>query len=224
VKVLVVEDDESLAEALQRGLVDQGFEVDIVGDGNVALDRPLDTTYDVIVLDLMLPGLNGYRVISELRARDDWTPILVLTAKQGEFDQTEVLDSGADDFLSKPFSFPVLIAHVRALARRRQSGSTQLAAGDLTLDSRQHRCWRGTTEITLTRREFALLEMLMRRVDEAISKQDLLDEVWDYAFDGDANIVEVYVGYLRSKIDRPFAKASLETVRGVGYRLRSDGG
>jgi two-component system, OmpR family, response regulator len=224
VKVLVVEDDEPLAEALQRGLVDQGFEVDIVGDGNIALDRPLDTTYDVIVLDLMLPGLNGYRVISELRARDDWTPILVLTAKQGEFDQTEVLDSGADDFLSKPFSFPVLIAHLRALARRRKNGSESLIAGDLTLDSRQHRCWRGTTEITLTRREFALLEMLMRRVDEAIPKQELLDEVWDYAFDGDANIVEVYVGYLRGKIDRPFSKASLETVRGVGYRLRGDGG
>ena len=223
-KVLVVEDDESLAEALRHGLVDQGFEVDVVGDGNVALDRPLDTTYDVIVLDLMLPGLNGYRVISELRAREDWTPILVLTAKQGEFDQTEVLDSGADDFLSKPFSFPVLIAHLRALARRRKNTSEQSIAGDLTLDTRQHRCWRGATEITLTRREFALLETLMRRADEAISKQELLDEVWDYAFDGDANIVEVYVGYLRSKIDRPFAKASLETVRGVGYRLRGDGG
>jgi two-component system, OmpR family, response regulator len=224
VKVLVVEDDESLADALRRGLADQGFEVDLVGDGNVALDRPLDTTYDVIVLDLMLPGLNGYRVITELRARDDWTPILVLTAKQGEFDQTEVLDSGADDFLSKPFSFPVLIAHLRALARRRKNDSTHLTAGDLTLDTRQLRCWRGTTEITLTRREFVLLEMLMRRIDEAISKQELLDEVWDYAFDGDANIVEVYVGYLRSKIDRPFAKAALETVRGVGYRLRGDGG
>ncbi len=222
-KVLVVEDDESLAEALQRGLVDQGFDVDVVGDGNVALDRPLDTTYDVIVLDLMLPGLNGYRVISELRARDDWTPILVLTAKQGEFDQTEVLDSGADDFLSKPFSFPVLVAHVRALARRRKNGAAHLVAGDLILDTRQHRCWRGSTEITLTRREFVLLEMLMRRVDEAIPKQELLDEVWDYAFNGDANIVEVYVGYLRGKIDRPFSKASLETVRGVGYRLRGDG-
>jgi two-component system, OmpR family, response regulator len=224
VKVLVVEDDEPLAQALQRGLVDQGFEVDIVGDGNVALDRPLDTTYDVIVLDLMLPGLNGYRVISELRARNDWTPILVLTAKQGEFDQTEVLDSGADDFLSKPFSFPVLVAHLRALARRRKNGTTNLTAGDLTLDTRQHRCWRGAAEIPLTRREFALLEMLMRRLDEAIPKQELLDDVWDYAFDGDANIVEVYVGYLRSKIDRPFEKASLETVRGVGYRLRGDGG
>lgn len=223
-RVLVVEDDEPLAETLQRGLVDQGFEVDVVGDGNVALDRPLDTTYDVIVLDLMLPGLNGYRLISELRARDDWTPILVLTAKQGEFDQTEVLDSGADDFLSKPFSFPVLIAHLRALARRRPTGSVQLTAGDLMLDTRQHRCRRGATEITLTRREFLLLEMLIRRVDEAIPKQEILDEVWDYAFDGDANIVEVYVSYLRSKIDRPFAKASLETVRGVGYRLRGDGG
>ena len=223
-RVLVVEDDEPLADALARGLGDEGFDVTIVGDGNVALDRTIDAAFDVIVLDLMLPGLNGYRVVSELRGRDDWTPILVLTAKQGEYDHTEVLDSGADDFLSKPFSFPVLVAHLRALVRRRKSTEATLRVGDLVLDARQQRCWRADTEVSLTRREFALLDVLMRRPGEAIPKQELLNEVWDVAFDGDPNIVEVYAGYLRAKIDRPFGRVSLETVRGVGYRLRADGG
>ena len=223
-RVLVVEDDEPLATALARGLGDEGFQVTVVGDGNAALDRTIDAAFDVIVLDLMLPGLNGYRVVSELRSRDDWTPILVLTAKQGEYDHTEVLDSGADDFLSKPFSFPVLVAHLRALVRRRKSTEATLRVGELVLDARQQRCWRADAEVSLTRREFALLEVLMRRPGEAIPKQELLNEVWDVAFDGDPNIVEVYAGYLRAKIDRPFGRASLETVRGVGYRLRTDGG
>ena len=223
VKVLVVEDDEPLAAALQRGLRDGGFNVTVAHDGNVALDHTIDTTFDVIVLDLMVPGLNGYRILSELRARNDWTPVLVLTAKQGEYDQTDVLDGGADDFLSKPFSFPVLIAHLRALVRRSKNIASTLQAGDLMLDSRQRRCWRADTEISLTRREFALLEVLMRRAGEAIPKQELLHEVWDVAFDADPNIVEVYARYLRTKIDLPFRRTSLETVRGVGYRLRADG-
>src|SRR4051812_31477188 len=172
----------------------------------------------------MLPAVNGFKVVSELRDRGDWTPVLVLTAKQGEFDQTEALDSGADDFLSKPFSFPVLVARLRALARRRRNTAPRLEAGDLVLDVRQHRCWRGETEVDLTAREFALLETLLRRAGEPVPKQELLDEVWDFAFEGDANIVEVYVGYLRRKIDRPFGRNALETVRGVGYRLRADGG
>ena len=223
-KVLVVEDDEPLAAALALGLGDEGFDVTVVGDGNIALDVTIENAFDVIVLDLMIPGLNGYRVVSELRERNDWTPILVLTAKQGEYDQTEVLDSGADDFLSKPFSFPVLVAHLRALVRRRKHIESTLTAGDLVLDARKHECHRGDTPVSLTRREFMLLEVLMRRAGEPVPKQELLDEVWDFAFEGDPNIVEVYVGYLRTKIDRSFGRAALETVRGVGYRLRADGG
>jgi DNA-binding response OmpR family regulator len=223
-KVLIVEDEEPFARALRQGLEAEGFTVGLAADGADALDRLAEDRVDLVVLDLMLPELNGFRVVSEMRARGDWTPVLVLTAKHGELDQTEALETGADDFLSKPFSFPVLVARLRALARRHQQIEARLTSGDLVLDSRQHRCWRGETEIELTAREFTLLEVLMRRADEPVAKRELLDEVWDFAFDGDANIVEVYVGYLRRKIDRPFDRQSLETVRNVGYRLRSDGG
>jgi len=224
VRVLLVDDETSFARALAVGLEHEGFAVNVVGDGSAALDRTLERRFDLIVLDLMLPGLSGYKVVTELRSRGDWTPVLVLTAKQGEYDQTEALDSGADDFLSKPFSLAVLVARLRALARRRRNNAFVLEAGDLVLDTRAHRCRRGDTEIELTRRELSLLETLLRRKAETIPKRELLDEVWDFAFEGDANIVEVYVGYLRRKIDRPFHRNTIETRRGVGYRLDPDGG
>jgi DNA-binding response OmpR family regulator len=224
VKVLLVEDERAFADALARGLGAEGCRVDVVGDGAAALDAAADTRFDAIVLDLMLPRLNGFRVVTELRARGDWTPVLVLTAKQGELDQTEVLDSGADDFLSKPFSFPVLVARLRALVRRHRNDAPVLRAGDLVLDTRGHRCRRGDVDIDLTAREFALLEALLQRVGDVVPKHVLLDEVWDFAFEGDANIVEVYVGYLRRKVDRPFGRAAIETVRSAGYRIRTDGG
>jgi len=221
--VLVVEDEAPFADALARGLDAEGFRATVVRDGAAALYETAERPFDLIVLDLMLPHVNGFKVVAELRSRGDWTPVLVLTAKQGEFDQTEALDSGADDFLSKPFSFPVLVARLRALARRHRNDATVLEAGDLVLDIRAHRCTRDGLDIELTTREFTLLEALIRRKGGVVSKQVLLDEVWDFAFDGDANIVEVYVGYLRRKIDRPFGRRSLETVRGAGYRLRADG-
>ena len=221
--VLVVEDQAPFADALARGLDAEGFRVTVVADGASALEATAEHAFDLIVLDLMLPHVNGFKVTSELRARGDWTPVLVLTAKQGEFDQTEALDGGADDFLSKPVSFPVLVARLRALARRRRNDAAVLRAGDLVLDTRAHTCQRGAVDIDLTRREFMVLETLMRRNGAVVGKQELLDEVWDFAFDGDANIVEVYIGYLRRKIDRPFDRRTLRTVRGVGYCMRADG-
>jgi DNA-binding response OmpR family regulator len=173
----------------------------------------------------MLPGLNGYQVCAELRAAGVWTPILMLTAKQGDLDHAEALDTGADDFLTKPFSFVVLVAHLRALMRRgARERPAILHAGDLRVDPAEHRCWRGETEIELTSRQFSLLEYLMRRPGEVVSKPEILEHVWDYAFDGGPNIVEVYVGYLRKKIDAPFGRNSLQTIRLVGYRLDPDGG
>jgi DNA-binding response OmpR family regulator len=169
--------------------------------------------------------MNGFKVCERLRAAGDWTPILVLTAKQGEWDETEALETGADDYLTKPFSFPVLIARLRVLLRRRdRENPPVLFAGDLRLDSREHRCWRGDEEVVLTAREFMLLEFLLRRADEVIPRRELLDEVWDFAFEDDSNIVDVYVGYLRRKVDTPFDRSAIETVRGFGYRLRADGG
>jgi DNA-binding response OmpR family regulator len=222
--VLLVEDEAPFAAAVARGLEGEGFTVEVAGDGASALDRAGDGPFDLIVLDLMLPHVNGFKVVSLMRDRGDWTPVLVLTAKQGEFDETEALESGADDFLTKPFSLPVLVARLRALARRRRHDAAVLTAGDLVLDTRTHRCQRAGAEIDLTRREFALLEALLRRKGEPVAKHDLLAEVWDPAFDGSDNVVEVYIGYLRRKIDRPFDRNTIETVRGVGYRVAPRGG
>ena len=224
-RILLVEDERSFAQAVRKGLEAEGFVVELAEDGQEGLRMATERPYDVVVLDIMLPGLNGYRVCAAMRERGVWTPVLMLTAKDGELDEAEALDTGADDFLSKPFAFVVLVARLRALARR--GGGRRpavLEAGDLRLDPAGHHAWRGDCEVELTAREFALLELLMRHPGEVLSRREILDGVWDFAFDGDSNIVEVYVGYLRRKIDVPFDRRSIETVRGVGYRLAADGG
>lgn len=224
-RVLVVEDEERLAQGIRRGLEREGFAIDVALDGDEGLWLAQENRYDAMVLDIMLPGRNGYQVCAELRAAGIWTPILILTAKHGELDHAEALDTGADDFLTKPFSFVVLVAHLRALMRRgRGERPTVLEAGDLHLDPARHRCWRGEADIELTPRQFSLLEFLMHRAGQVVSKAEILDHVWDQAFDGDLNIVEVYVGYLRRKIDVPFGRTAIHTVRLVGYRLDPDGG
>lgn len=223
-RLLIVEDERTLATALARGLAADGFAVDLAHDGVTGLWRAVEGGYDVVVLDIMLPGLSGYEVLKRLRARKFWTPVLMLTAKDGEYDQADALDLGADDYLTKPFSYVVLLARLRALLRRgAPARPAVLAAGDLALDPASRTCRRGETEIGLTPREFSLLEYLLRRADEAVSKADILTHVWDEHFDGDPNIVEVYVGYLRRKVDVPFGRRSITTVRGVGYRLVGDG-
>ncbi len=219
-RVLVVEDEANLAVAVARGLQAEGFGVDVAGDGGSGLERALHGDYAVIVLDIMLPGRSGYDVLRELRARKVWTPVLMLTAKDGEYDIADALDLGADDYLTKPFPFVVLVARLRALVRRgAPERPAVLVAGDLVLDPAAHRVHRGAAEVSLTAREFSLLEHLMRRAGDAVPKSELLSRVWDENFAGDPNIVEVYIGYLRRKIDVPFGRASIETVRGVGYRL-----
>jgi len=225
VRILVVEDDRYLAASLRRGLRADGFAVDVAEDGADGLWRAREFEYDAVVCDIMLPGIDGYRLCGELRAADDWTPVLMLTALDGDLDQVAALDIGADDFLSKPFAYVVLLARLRALIRR---GAPQrpvvLAAGDLRLDPARHRVYRGGTEVPLSPRQFALLEFLLRRPGEVVSKTQIVEHVWDSAFDGDLNIVEVYVSQLRRKIDEPFARRAIGTVRGVGYRLDPDGG
>jgi two-component system, OmpR family, response regulator len=224
VRLLLVEDEEALGAALCRGLEAEGFSVDWVKDGNDGLWRAMEGQYGAVVLDILLPGMNGYEVCAQLRAAEKWTPILILTAKDGEQDEAEALDTGADDFLSKPFSFVVLVARLRALIRRPVAPhSSVLRVDDLELDRSTHRCRRGGVEVCLTPREFALLEILMRAASEVVPRQKILDEVWGLDFQGDPNVLEVYVRYLRRKIDAPFGKQSLETVRGVGYRVRGLG-
>ncbi len=224
-RVLVIEDERRLAAGLKKGLEAEGFATDIALNGTDGLWMAREHPYDAIVLDIMLPGINGYRICSTLREQGDWTPILMLTAKDGEFDEAEALDTGADDFLSKPFSFVVLTARLRALLRRgTPERPAVLTAGDLRLDPASHRCWRGEEEIELTPREFSLLEYLLRRAGQVATRAEILDHVWDPAYEGDSNVVEVYIGYLRRKIDAPFRRRALETVRGVGYRLAPDGG
>ena len=223
--MLVIEDEEGLAQALKTGLEHEGFSVEVAHDGQTGLWLATETNPDVIVLDVMLPELNGFQVCAELRKAENWTPILMLTAKEGEFDHAEGLDTGADDYLSKPVSYVILLAHLRALLRRgSRARPTRLSAGDLVIDPAAHRCWRNEVLIELTPRQFALLEFLMRRKGEVLSKTEILEHVWDPAYDGDGNIVEVYIHYLRQKIDDPFRRNAIQTLRMVGYRLDADGG
>ncbi len=224
-RILVVEDETTMAESLRAGLVAEGFAVDVAHDGETGLWLAQEATYDAIVLDLMLPKVNGFVVCRTLRERDDWTPVLMLTAKDGHLDEAEGLDTGADDYLTKPFSFVVLVARLRALLRRRGNDRpTNLAAGDLHLDPAARAVRRGETEIELTAKEFAVLEVLMRDAGTVLSKSDIVGHVWNFDFEGDHNIVEVYVRSLRKKIDEPFGRSSITTVRGAGYRLEHDGG
>ena len=219
-KLLLIEDDKKIAAAVKRGLEAEGFRVEVALDGADGLWRATEGTYDLLLIDLMLPGRNGFQICADLRDADDWTPILVLTAKDGDLDEAEALDTGADDYLTKPFSFPVLVARVRALVRRTTGRTpTPLDVGDLHLDPGQRRAWRGDTLLKLTTREFDVLEFLVRRAGQVLRKDEILGGVWEYDFDGDANIVEVYVGRLRRKLDEPFGQHSIETVRGAGYRL-----
>ena len=222
-KVLLVEDDAKIAGAVRRGLEAEGFTVAVAADGLEGGWMADEGRYDAIVLDLMLPGRNGFQVLADLRGRGDWTPVLVLTAKDGELDEAEALDTGADDYLTKPFSYTVLVARVRALVRRatarRPAGD---AVGDLRIDPAARRVWRADKEVGLTAREFEVLEQLVRHPGEVQSKDDLLATVWHDDFEGDANIVEVYVRRLRRKLDDPFDRHSIETVRGAGYRLVDD--
>ncbi|HXF73294.1 MAG TPA: response regulator transcription factor [Actinomycetota bacterium] len=224
-RVLVVEDEVRLAAGLKKGLEAEGFATDVALNGTDGLWMARENAYDAIVLDLMLPGLNGYRVCAALRQEGNWTPILMLTAKDGEFDEAEALDTGADDYVTKPFSYVVLLARLRALIRRGAGERPPvLEAGDVRLDPAARRAWRADRELELTAREMAVLEFLLRRKGEVVSKTEILEHVWDYDFEGDVNIVEVYVARLRNKIDRPFGRHALETVRGAGYRLDETGG
>lgn len=221
--MLLVEDEIGLAGAITRGLAPEGFEVDAVHNGTDGLERARDGRYDAVILDIMLPGMNGYQICRTLRAEEIWTPILMLTAKDGEWDEAEALDTGADDFLSKPFSFVVLVARLRAISRRgARPRPAVLTVGDLQLDPATRQCARGGDAIELTAREFAVLEHLMRRPDEVVAKGEILEHVWDQESDSDPNVVEVYVGYLRRKVDDPFDRRSIRTVRGAGYRVVDD--
>jgi DNA-binding response OmpR family regulator len=222
-RVLIVEDEVHLAEAISRGLVADGFEADIAHTGPDGLWRASEGSYAAIVLDILLPGLNGFALCRELRARGDRTPVIMLTAKQGEHDEAEGLDLGADDFLRKPFSFVVLVARLHALIRRAAGAPDGvITIGDLHVDTQRRQCHRADTEIALTARELDLLIALSRRHGGTATKSELLAEVWGFDFDGDHNIVEVYVRYLRKKIDKPFERASLQTIRTIGYRLVDD--
>jgi len=223
VRVLVVEDEVSLAHAIARGLQAEGFTVDIEHDGESGLWRAQEHRYGAVVLDVLLPKMNGYRVCATLRREHNWTPVLMLTAKDGEYDEAEALDNGADDFLSKPFSFVVLVARLRALARR---GSTPrppvLRVGTLELDPATRECRRDDTEIELTARQFSVLEVLMREAPNVVAKPDILDEIWGSDVDRDPNVVEVYVSALRRKVDQPFGARTIQTVPRLGYRMVGD--
>ena len=224
-RILVVEDEKTLAIGLKNGLEAEGFATDVVLDGVDGLWMARENPYDAIVLDIMLPGMNGYKVCSTLREEGVWTPILMLTAKDGDLDEAEALDMGADDYLTKPFSYVVLVARLHALLRRgAPERPAVIESGDLRFDPGAKRVFRANKEIELTAREMALLEFLLRHAGEVVSKRDILQHVWDYDFMGDPNIVEVYVRHLRNKLDRPFNRNSIQTVRGAGYRLVDDRG
>jgi DNA-binding response OmpR family regulator len=218
-RLLIVEDERRLALSLAKGLTAEGFAVDVVHDGTEGLHRASEGSYDLIVLDIMLPGMNGYRVCGALRAAGDDVPILMLTAKDGEYDEAEGLDTGADDYLTKPFSYVVLVARVRALLRRRgRTASPVLTSGGLTVDTAARRVTVDGAEATLTAKEFAVLEQLALRAGEVVSKSEILEHVWDFSYEGDPNIVEVYISALRRKL----GAKTIATVRGAGYRLVGD--
>jgi two-component system, OmpR family, response regulator len=224
-RALVVEDEPKLAALIQRGLQEDGHVADVAGTGEDALWMAAATPYDAIVLDVMLPGMDGFATCRELRRREIWTPILVLTARDAVEDRVRGLDTGADDYLVKPFSFSELVARLRALARRAPvERPPVLVVGDLRLDPAAKRAWRGGTELLLSATEFAVFELFMRRPGVTLSRDELVRGAWDMAFVHQSNIVDVYVRYLRAKIDRPFDRHALETIRGVGYRLREDAG
>ena len=223
-KLLLVEDDDKIASTVRRGLEAEGFSVSIASNGHDGIWLASEATFDLIVLDIMLPGRNGYEICRYLRDRGNWTPILMLTAKRGDLDEAEALELGADDYLSKPFSFPVLVARIRALLRRTGRNPTPVGVGDLLIDPLARRVWRGEEEIPVTAREFEVLEFLVRRAGQVLSKQQILAGVWDYDFEGDPNIVEVYIRRLRRKVDEPYGRRAIETVRGAGYRMAEHGG
>jgi two-component system OmpR family response regulator len=225
VRALVVEDDRKMATLLRRGLFEEGYAADVAGTGEDAIDMARATAYDVIVLDVMLPDLDGLGVCRELRSSGVLTPILMLTARDRVHDRVAGLDAGADDYLTKPFSFDELLARLRAIARRSTAGRPGvLQAGSLRLDQATRQVWRGEVQIDLSAKEFTLLERFMRRPGQVLSRLELLGQASDAVYTGHSNLVDVYVGYLRAKIDQPFGRRSIETVRGAGYRLRSDGG
>ena len=223
VRVLVVEDEEKMASLLRRGLEREGYAVDVADNGVDAVWSGTENDYDAIVLDVMLPPPDGFEVCRTLRARGRWAPILLLTARDAVADRVTGLDAGADDYLPKPFSFDELSARLRALTRRVSTERPSvLAVGDLRLDPATHTVACGGTQIELSPKEFSLLEMFMRSPGKVLTRTELLEHVWDFAYDGTSNVIDVYIGYLRGKIDRPFGRDSIETVRGVGYRLREE--
>jgi two-component system OmpR family response regulator len=224
-RVLVVEDEVKMAALLRRGLQEEGYAVDVAATGAEAVWAGTETPYDVIVLDVMLADTDGFAVCRRLREAGCWAPILMLTARDSVPDRIAGLDAGADDYLIKPFAFTELLARLRALVRRGAGERPAiLAAGDLSLDPATRQVRRGSTSIDLTPKEFALLEYFLRHVGDVLTRTRLIEHVWDFAYDGDSNVVDVYVRYLREKVDRPFRRHALETVRGAGYRLREDGG
>jgi two-component system, OmpR family, response regulator len=224
-RVLIVEDELRMAGLIRRGLVGEGLAADIAENGEDALWMAAASEYDAIVLDVMLPGIDGYETCRRLRKDGIWAPVLMLTARDSVEDRVAGLDTGADDYLVKPFAFAELLARLRALARRGELvRPSVLEVGDLRLDPASRRVWRGASEIQLSAKEFALLETFMRRPDEVLSRLHLLEHAWDFAYENRSNIVDVYVAHLRNKVDQPFGRTSIETIRGSGYRLRRDGG
>jgi len=225
VRVLVVEDEPRMASLVARGLREDGYAADVAEDGEAALWMAGSVDYDAIILDVMLPGTDGFETCRRMRDRGVWSPVLMLTARDALADRVHGLDAGADDYLLKPFSFAELLARLRALTRRAPTERpVRLQVGDLALDPAERRAWRGETELELSKKEFALLEAMMRRSGAVLSRTQLLEAGWDMTFEAKSNLVDVYIRYLREKVDRPFGRESIETVRGIGYRLRDDTG